>query len=142
MILSAADVVDLQFFLMDGARRYVATTGTSDAGTLDLLASAAALDYALLLASERANETLDDAAPVAASIRSTMARAGNAALDLIAAVVVGPRDGFDDFIGRHGGPGGIFATLAMLRARGAIVDDGVAFRTLTLADDVLARRNR
>lgn len=142
MILSAIDVVDLQFFLMDGVRRYVVATGDANAVADDLLASAAALDYALLLSSERANEPLDDAMPIARSIRETMARAALAALDLIATIVAGPRDPFAEFARRHVGIDGIFATIASLRARGAIVDDRVAFRALTLADESIARRNR
>ena len=140
MILCAVDVVELQYFLMDGARRCVAASGTVDAVADDLLASAAALDYALLLASEHANETLDDDLPVAASIRSTLERAALAALDLIDELLAGPPEGFRDFLRRHGTREGIFVTIATLRARGAIVSDAVAFRTITVASDVFARR--
>lgn len=140
MILSAVDVVELQYFLMDGARRYVATSGTVDAVADDVLASAAALDYALLLSSEHGNETLDDDLPVAASIRSTMERAALAALDLIEELLAGPPGALRDFHARHGTREGIFATIAALRTRGVIASDTVAFRCLTIASDVLARR--
>ncbi len=143
MILSAVDVVDLQFFLMDGARRYVATTGVVGPVADDLLASAAALDYALLLSSEHASDPLDDTLPVAQSIRATMARAALAALALIETIVHGDDGEFEAFAARHPGRSdGIFSTIASLRARGVIVDDDVAFRALTLADDVLRRRSR
>ena len=140
MILSAIDVVELQYFLMDGARRYVATSGTIDAVADDLLASAAALDYALLLSSEHANETLDDDLPVAASIRSTLERAALAALDIVDELLAGPPDALREFLARHGPREGIFATIATLRVRGALTSDIVAFRALTVASDVLGRR--
>ncbi len=142
MVLSAVDVVDLQLFLMDGVRRYVDASAVASVDSDDALASAAALDYALLLSSERANEPLDDSAPVAQSVRSTMARAARAALGLIAQIVRGPEDRFTDFVSRYGRVDGIFATLEALRRRGVIADDEVAFRALTLASDVLARRTR
>lgn len=140
MNLSASDVIDLQFFLMDGARRYVSKKPGATAGAGDLLASAAALDYALLFSSERANEPLDDEAPVAESLRTTMARAVTAALDLVESVLAGPNAELADFTTRQGRS--IFATIATLRARGLVSNDDIAFRALTLAHDARGRRCR
>ena len=142
MILSAIDVVELQYFLMDGARRYVVATGELCASADELLASAAALDYALLLSSEGASESIDDSAPVACTIRATMARAARAALDLVATILDACETEFVSFAKSHGSADGIFGTLASLRARGAIVDDDITFRALTLANDVMVRRER
>lgn len=137
-MLGAERVADLQFFLMDAARRYVAASGAA-AGADDLLASAAALDYALLLSSQRADEILDDALPVAAGVRDTMARGARAALDVIAGMVRAPDDAFDDFARRHVRAGGIFEVLMELRESGVIVADDVVFRALTLGSDVAER---
>ena len=139
MILGAERVADLQFFLMDAAKRYVVTRDAGVASAQGLLASAAALDYALLLSSERADEILDDTLPVAAGIRDTMSRAVRSALDFIEGMVGAPQDAFADFAGRHVRPGGIFDVLAELRERGVVTDDDITFRTLTAASDVRDR---
>jgi hypothetical protein len=69
-----------------------------------------------------------------------MERAALAALDLIEELLAGPPDALRDFHARHGTREGIFATIAALRTRGVIASDAVAFRCLTVASDVLARR--
>ena len=139
MILGAERVADLQFFLMDAAKRYVVVRDAGLAAADDLLASAAALDYALLLSSERADEILDDGLPVAAGVRDTMSRAARSALDFIEGMLAAPREAFDDFASRHVRRGGIFDVLAELRQCAVIVDDEISFRALTLASDVRDR---
>jgi hypothetical protein len=93
MILSAGRVVELQHFLMDAAKRRLVR---ADA-TAELLTQAAALDYALLLSSEHGTEPIDDAAPVATTIRETMARAAAAALDVMEAALGAPEAVFAAF---------------------------------------------
>jgi len=133
--LSAASIVDLQYFLMDAARRYAPAE-------TDLLARAAALDYALLLSSEHGEQQIDDATPVAGLIRDVMSGAATTALDLAAEMLSASDETFCDFAERYGGPGGIFDVVRDLRAAQAIVDDGVAFRLVTLASEITERRRR
>jgi len=141
VILAAQDVVDLQFFLMDGVKRYIHGSGQDGAAADDLLASAAALDYALLLSSERANEALDPEAPVAQSVRETMTRASLAALDLVDRLVRAPDEQFSDFVHRLA-RGGIFEVLQALRARDVVTGCDIAFRTVTATSDIAERRRR
>ena len=122
MILAAGDVIDLQFFLMDGAKRYAPALGATDAAADDLLGSAAALDYALLLSSEHADEAIDNGAPIATSIGETMTRAARAALDLIDRILVAPPDTFADFARRNVRPGGILDVLRRSPLVGADLD--------------------
>jgi hypothetical protein len=139
MILAAEDVADLQFFLMDAAKRYVVerTGDTIDAS--DLLSSAAALDYVMLLSSEPATEILDDASPIAAGVRDTLARAAGAALDFIETLRRAPPAVRSDFIARHAKAGGIFSVLRRMRERDALLDDDVAFRKLMLESELQER---
>ncbi len=139
MILAAGDVVDLQFFLMDGAKRYV-DASAGDSG--DLLASAAALDYALLLASEHGNEVIDNDAPIAVTIRETMTRASLAALHLIERLLGAPDVLFNDFVDRHIRHDDIFDVLRALRMREVVRSRDVAFRVLTATSDTVERRQR
>jgi hypothetical protein len=142
MILAAENVVDLQFFLMDSARYYAATAGTGTGASDELLANAAALDYALLLSSQHGDEAIDDDSAVGISVRETMTKAACAALDFVAVMLRAPDDVFDDFVERHVRVGGLFETIAALRERGAAAGDDLAFRTLTLANDLIERRLR
>ncbi len=135
MTLRAACVVDLQYFLMDAARRYARVES-------DLLARAAALDYALLLSSEHGDESIDDAAPVAGMIRDLMSGAASTALDLAEDMLTASDAAFSDFADRYGGPGGIFDVVRDLRDAQAIVDDGIAFRLVTLSSEITERRRR
>jgi hypothetical protein len=136
VILAAEDVADLQYFLLDAAKRYVVgTTGTLDDAS-DLLASAAALDYVMLLSSEPATETLEDDSPIALGVRETLARAAGAALDFIETMRDAPADVRRDFMARHAGDGGVFSVLRRMRERDALTSDDVAFRKLTLASDL------
>ncbi|GAC1300068.1 MAG: hypothetical protein NVSMB19_05940 [Vulcanimicrobiaceae bacterium] len=141
MILAAGDVVDLQFFLMDAAKRYV-DTGGAVAAEDDVLASAAALDYALWVSSEHASEPIDDGAPVAQTVRTTMTRASVAALDLVDRVLCASDELFADFVGRHLHTGGIFDVLRSLRNRDVVPGSDVAFRVLTATNDIAERRRR
>jgi hypothetical protein len=133
-------VADLQYFLMDAAKRYVLASGGRLEDADELLACAAALDYALLVASERAYELEDDAGPVAATLRETMTRAANAALDFVERMVRAPESAFDDFVERHIRAGGVFDVVRALREGGVVTAHDVAFRALTLANDILERR--
>ncbi len=142
VILAAGDVADLQYFLLDAAKRYVVgATGEIDDAS-DLLSSAAALDYVMLLSSEPETETLDDDTPIAAGVRETLARAANAALDFIATLRDAPPEIRSDFMSRHMVPSGIFSVLARMRERAALCDDDVAFRKLVLASDLLETPER
>jgi hypothetical protein len=142
MILRAQDVVGLQYFLMDGAKRYALPSGAGLDAADDLLASAAALDYALLLSCENGGEHFDDAAPAAASLCETLARAACAALDLVDRMLRAPDDAFEDFASRHVRPRGIFDILRALREGGALDSSDLGFRAVTLASDVFERRRR
>jgi len=139
MILAAENVVDLQFFLLDAARQYGRTRGL-ELVTGDLLASAAALDYALLLSSQAADEPIEDASPMGLTLRETMTRAANVAFDFVEAILLASDDVFDDFVERHIRVGGLFDVIKDLRDRGVAADDGLAFRSLTIANDILERR--
>ena len=136
--LTAGRVKELQFFLMDAAKRYVASSNPGLKGSGELLSSAAALDYVLLIASERPSE-LASAGPIAAGVLETTLRAATAALDFIDAMLKAPDEIFDDFVERHVRVGGIFETFAALRAAGISSSD-LAFRIVTLASDLLERR--
>jgi hypothetical protein len=139
VILAAGDVADLQYFLLDAAKRYVVEVSgnVDDAG--DLLSSAAALDYVMLLSSEPATETIDDESPIAAGVRESLARAANAALDFIETMRKAPPEIRSDFIARHAKEGGVFSVLRRMRESNALTNDDVAFRKLTLASDLLER---
>jgi hypothetical protein len=139
VILAASDVADLQYFLLDAAKRYVVGNGGTIDDASDLLSSAAALDYVMLLASERATETIDDDTPIAAGVRETLARAANAALDFIETLSDAAPETRRDFIKRHAKDGGVFTVLRRMRERDALTNDDVAFRKLTLASDLLER---
>ncbi len=138
VILAAENVVDLQFFLMDASRRFGAACGSKRAADA-LLSSAAALDYALLLASEHGNEAIDDDSPVGASVRDTMTRAATTALDFVEAMISTPDEILRDFVDRYVRAGGLFDTIKSLRERGAAGGNDLAFRTLTVADDLIER---
>ena len=141
MILAAENVVDLQFFLMDAAKQYAPASGSA-ASTDELLSNAAALDYALLLSSQHADEPIDDASPVGMTVRDTMTRAALAALDFVETMLRATDEVFDDFVERHIRRGGLFDTIRSMRERGVAGGDELAFRTLTLADALLERRKR
>ena len=142
MILRASEVTALQHFLMDAARRYAVPGVGVLAAQGDLLASAAALDYALLLVTEHGAEPFDDAAPDTASLCGTMTRAAIAALDFSDTMLAAPPDVRDDFIGRHACSGGLFDVLRALRRDGAIASDEIGFRAVTLASDLRETQKR
>ncbi|GAC1303221.1 MAG: hypothetical protein NVSMB21_02090 [Vulcanimicrobiaceae bacterium] len=139
MTLAPHDVVALQHFLMDAAKRYAAL-GVNDIHTGEPLASAAALDYVLLIASQRPAELSDATSETARSSRATMARAARAALDVVACVIAAPSETFTDFADRQLRPGGIFETLETLRKDDVVRTDDVVFRSLTLTHDIAMRR--
>jgi hypothetical protein len=140
VILRASDVTDLQYFLMDAARRYVVAAGAPIETADDLLASAAALDYALLLSSEHGDEPFGGAEPVAATLRDTMTRAAVAALDFAENMRTAPQEVVDDFVDRHARAGGLFDVLQALRREDVLASGDVAFRAVTLASDLRERR--
>jgi hypothetical protein len=140
MILRTRHVVDLQYFLMDAAKRYVLSSDSGIAGGDDLLASAAALDYALLVSTRQRDEPIPDHAPIVASGRDTIRRSVRATLDFIEGMLQTPHGTFADFVDRHVHPGGIFDTLRGLRDDGALQSDDLAFRALALAHEVAERR--
>jgi hypothetical protein len=139
VVLGADNVTGLQFFLMDAAKRYVAVIDAFDEWD-ELFASAAALDYALLLSSEHADEVIDDAAPVATTMRETMTRAAVVALRFTHRMLEAPRAVFTDFVERHIRAGGLFDVIDDLRRRGVIVSTDLTFRALMLANDIAERR--
>jgi len=140
VILNARDVAGLQHFLMDAAKRYLVASGFELEAGGDVLASAAALDYALLLASESGDTPPDAAAPASASVRETMTRAAVAALDLVERILSAPSATRLDFVERYAGSGGLFEVLRNLRAGGVLPSDDVSFRALTLASDLRGPR--
>lgn len=140
MKLDAGDVADLQFFLLDVAKRYVVARGGSADEVADGLACAAALDYVLALASEYGG-TIEDGAAIAGSIRETMTRAALAALVFTERMLHVPESVLDDFVERHVREQNVFGVLRTLRDGGVIETSDVAFRALTLAHDLLERRS-
>ncbi len=140
MIVRKKHVVQLQYFLMDTAKRYAATGDEGRVETDEMLASAAALDYALFVATEHGDATIPESAPAGASGRETLSRAAKAALDLCERMLHTKPQTFADFAARHTGDGGIFATLRGLYDDGALASSDLQFRTLTLAHDVATRR--
>ncbi len=143
MILRAGDVVDLQLFLMEVAKRYAVAGGERSRLADDLLANAAALDYVLLLCSERGHEPLDPEDPICESLRETVTKAAGSALDLAASMTSAPRETFEDFSERYLRPiGSIFDTIRSLRENGMILSPDLTFRALTIASDLIERRQR
>ena len=143
MILRAGDVVDLQLFLMEVAKRYAVAGGERSRLADDLLANAAALDYVLLLCSERGHEPLDAKDPVAASVRETVTKAAGCALDFAESMTGAPRETFEDFAERYlRSIGSIFDTIRSLRENRAIAAPDLTFRALTIASDLIERRQR
>ncbi len=140
--LAAARVKELQFFLIDAAKRYVASSSPGLKGAGELLSSAAALDYVLLVASERPSDLVDGTHAIAAGIRETTLRATTAALDFIERMVEAPDDIFEDFIERHVRVGGIFETFRALRRDDVLQSSDVAFRIIVAASDLLDRKRR
>jgi len=140
MILHARDVVALQFFLMDSAKRYAMPDGRRSHDADELLAGAAALDYPVMVARGGSGESCEPEAATAASLREIVTRAVSAALDFIETMLRAPDDAFVDFCDRHGGPAGIFEVIGALRRDGAIGSDDVGFRAVTLRNDLLERR--
>ena len=140
VILAAENVVDLQFFLMDSARSAGAATAVETERAAELLASAAALDYALLLASQYGDATIDDDSAVGMSLRDTMTRAANVALDFVEIVLRASDDEFDAFVERHVRAGGVMDVIKALRERGVAPDVDLSFRTLVIGNDLLERR--
>ncbi len=135
MILDAAHVAKLQYFLMDAARRDVVAGGAPSVRTEGLLASAAALDYALLMSVRCAAELLDDDAPAVASVRETMTRAADAALDVVEVMLHAPDAAFDGCVHES-----IFALLRELLIGDVVRSNDVAFRRITLASEAFDRR--
>jgi hypothetical protein len=139
VILRADDVVALQFFLMDVAKRYtVPCLHCSEPS--DLLGSAAALDYPLMVAREAGGEFgVKDAATLAtaATIGDIIGRCALAAVLVIEAMIAEPDVPFDDFATRHGRA--IFDTLRSLAASGALRSEDLMFRALTARSDLLER---
>jgi hypothetical protein len=141
MILASSQVADLQYFLMDAAKRYVVASGAPAAEAEELLASAAALDYALLVASEYQGGEIDDDSATASSVRETMTRAAAAAFDVVARMLRAPSDAFEDFMERHVRAGGLFEVVRTLRDTRVVTAPDIAFRAVTLTSDLLERRN-
>lgn len=140
MNLAAERVKELQYFLMDAAKRYAAPHGTGKCGPGELLSNAAALDYLLLLSSERPGELADSSSPVVAGVRETTQRAVLAALDVGAAMLAAPDDIFSDFFERHVREGKIFETFRALRESGVLTSNDVAFRVVTTENDLRERK--
>ncbi len=140
MKLAAERVKELQFFLIDAAKRYVASRSSGLSAAGELLSTAAALDYVLLLSSERPAELADAGSPVTVGVRETTLRAVLAALDFIATMLEAPEDQFEDFVERHVRAGRIFETFRALHEGDVMVSSDVAFRIVTTASDILDRR--
>jgi hypothetical protein len=137
VILAAENVVDLQFFLMDAARRHVAAG--ADAMADDLLASAAALDYALLLSSQHGEEELDATSAVGSSLRDTLARAANAALDVVERELRACATEPEEARTLRRRAVEVLDTIRALREREVLTGDALAFRCITLAEDIARR---
>ncbi len=136
----AHDVSGLQHFLLDVVRRYVVAEELRYDETDELLASAAALDYALLVCRESEEDRPTPSAAVLEGIRESIERAVDRALDIISTAFDLADDAFRDFAERHAGPHGIFPVFARLRKDGALRSDELAFRAITLANDIAIRR--
>ena len=139
MILRSRDVIALQYFLMDAAKRYAVAIGAQPDAADDLLASAAALDYPVMLSKESGDERAEPSGETESALREILTRAAIAALNFTERMLRAPDDAFDDFVERHVKGGGIFELLRSLRRDGAIASDDVGFRAVTLSSDVLER---
>ncbi len=142
MTLSVRHVKDLQFFLIDAAKRYAGPR--NDAGSLadDLLSSAASLDYVLLIASERPGDMLDAAGPIATGVCETVTRATLTSLRFMRGMLAEPSAVFSDFAQRHIEQSRILATLQALALAGAVQTGDARFAIVTTASDVLERCRR
>ncbi|MBD5634232.1 MAG: hypothetical protein IAI49_07110, partial [Candidatus Eremiobacteraeota bacterium] len=135
VILAAEQVVDLQFFLMDAAKHHVAR-GSADRTADELLSKAASLDYVLLLCCEHADETIDATSAVGTALCETMTRAVDAALDVVERMLE-PAGGADRSLERDARARTLFDVVRSLRERGIVGGDRLAFRTVTLENDLL-----
>ncbi len=143
MTLDAARVAELQGFLLDAAKRYVIPRRGKPEDADDLLASAAALDYVLVMSSQNESDPSAFAPATVASLRSTLNRAVAVAFDFIDTMLEQRNDAFEDFYGRHmRGEHRIWPTIDALEASGAIDDPNLRFRRLTLGNDMIERARR
>jgi hypothetical protein len=124
---------------MDAAKRYAVAIGAQPDAADDLLASAAALDYPVMLSKESGDERAEPSGETESALREILTRAAIAALNFTERMLRAPDDAFDDFVERHVKGGGIFELLRSLRRDGAIASDDVGFRAVTLSSDVLER---
>jgi hypothetical protein len=143
MTLEAVRVAELQGFLLDAAKRYVIPRRGRPADADELLGSAAALDYVLVMSSTGESDPSAFAPATVASLRSTLNRAVSVAFDFIESMLEQRNDAFEDFYKRHMlGANRIWPTIDALEAGGAIDDQNLRFRRLTLANDLLERVRR
>jgi hypothetical protein len=139
MNLRPSDVADLQFVLMDAARRPGAAALAPPGLREEMLASAAGLDYVLMLASGDGGP-FDGSGPQAAAVSDAMTRAATAALDFAAVLLAEPGAAAEDFLERRVRETGLFELVRALRDAGVVVSDELSFRALTLAHDVRLKR--
>jgi hypothetical protein len=139
MKLAAERVKELQYFLMAAAHGDVASQRSGGPSVEALLASAAALDYVLLLCSERPDELVDPGSTALVSVREAMLRAMHLALGVVAATLETPNDTFAQFAERHVRAGRIFETLYAISKSDVVVADDVAFEIITSASDLFDR---
>jgi len=123
---------------MDASRSDVVASGASPERTQELLASAAALDYVLLMSVQHAAELRRDDAPAAVSVRETMTRAAHAALDVVTIMLRASDDASCNFAIESS----LFSLLQDMVENDVLRSDDIAFRRLTLASEVSDRRSR
>lgn len=126
--MNPRDVVDLQALLMGGVRQYRAQAEVARQAP-QLLASAAALDYVLMLATHTAGTPVP-AAQAERAIRDGVARAVDDALQLLRAIADTKESAARAFV-RDGLP-----TLRKAIEAQALADDERRFALIALAGDV------
>jgi hypothetical protein len=126
----ALNVVGVQALLMSGVRDYRALAAVARHES-QLLASAAALDYVLMLATQTAGAPVP-AAQADRAIRDGLARAVDDALLLLRAIAAARDSAAHAFV-RNG-----LATLRAAIDAEALADDNRRFALIALADEVSA----
>ncbi len=119
------------------AKRYVVAAHTPLVAAADLLAAAAALDYVLLIATTAPSQAEGAEADM---VRETTTRAVAIALDFTERMLRAPAAPFEEFAEHHLGAGGLFDIVRGLRECCVITSTDIAFRAVTLGNDVAARR--
>ena len=134
MIVPRERVVALQRFLLGAART---PTLAGPVAEREILAAAASLDYVILVATERPDDVVDDAAATTASVRTTLVQAIRIALAAVRRLVDAPEAAF---VAGHAEARDLLVAVRAFREAYVLHDDAVAFDAIALANDLAERR--